>query len=281
MGARAARCGDIVHPFVKCPESRGCAKGEFLLFVGHDDRLDAGFLAIVDELIRRSPDAALFTTHFRLMDARGRVLRRFRPMPARETMVELLASRSMGRRDMASLGVVMRSSAYDTVGGLPPFEGLAYAEDALWLRLMDGSWKATAPEEAYSYRVRLEGAFLSLRWRSAIAAMERYARFVESLGHTHPDATEVWRTHAPAFLERRYRFVMLAAMLAAGNGSGRFGAREREEALASLARLSPEAAHRLRRRWWFRVGSRLPRWPLPAPALACLQAYWLYRRRWR
>lgn len=256
-------------------------KGEFLMFVGHDDRLDAGFLAIVDELIRRSPDAGLFTTHFRLIDARGRVLRSCRPMPARETMVEFLASRLMARKDMTSMGVVMRSSAYDAVGGMPPFEGLAYADDALWLRLLDGSWRATAPEEAYSYRVRLEGAFLSLPWRSSIAAMEQYARFVESLGHTHADVAEVWRAHAPAFFERRYRFVILAAMLAAGNASGGFGAHEREEALASLERLSPEAARHLRRRWWFRVGSWVRMGPLPGPALACLGWCWIYRRRWR
>jgi glycosyltransferase involved in cell wall biosynthesis len=256
-------------------------KGEFLLFMGHDDRLDPGYLSIVDELIRRAPDAALFTTHFRLIDARGAVLRSCRPMRARETMPEFLASRLTSRIDSAGMGVVMRSSAYDALGGIPMFEGLAFADDALWLSLLNGSWRATAPDEAYSYRLHLASAFHSLPWRSAIAATEQYAGFVKSLGVKHADVAEIWRTHAPAFLERRYRFVMLFAMLTVGNGPGGFDSREREAALASLERLSPRAACRLRRRWWFRVGPWAQGRLFRAPMLACLRSYWWYRRRWR
>jgi glycosyltransferase involved in cell wall biosynthesis len=256
-------------------------KGEYLLFVGHDDRLDPDYLAIVDELIRRCPDAALFTTHFRLIDARGRVLRPCRPMPARETMAELLASRLAYRRDMTGMGVVVRSSAYDAVGGMPAFEGLAHADDVLWLGLLDGSWKATAPDEAYSYRLHAASAFHSLPWRPAVAAVERYAGFVESLSETRGDVCEVWRRLGPAFLERRYRAILLFALLGDGPRSGGFGASEREEVLASLDRLSPEAGRRLRRHAWLRVGSWAQTAPMGAPLLACWRAYWRSRRPWR
>src|SRR5262249_33402950 len=37
-------------------------KAEFMLFVGHDDRLDPNYLTVVDALTHRAPDAALFTT---------------------------------------------------------------------------------------------------------------------------------------------------------------------------------------------------------------------------
>ena len=103
-------------------------------------------------------------------------------MRARETMAEFLASRLTSRIDTTGMGVVMRSSAHDAIGGIPTFEGLAYADDALWLSLLNGPWRATAPDEAYSYRLRLASAFHSQPWRSAIRATEQYARFVAALG---------------------------------------------------------------------------------------------------
>lgn len=256
-------------------------KGEFLLFVGHDDRLDVGFLAVVDALIRRCPDAALYTTHFRVIDARGRVLRACRFMPARETGAELLASRLGSQREMSGVGIVMRSSAYDAAGGIPLFEGLAHADDALWLTLLDGSWKATAPDEAYSYRLHPGSAFHSLSWRRAVAAIEQYAAFVESFGETRADVREVWQAHASGFLERRYRSILLTAMLGQAAGPGGLSAAERGEILGSLDRLDPQAGHRLRRRWWLRAGARAGTTRLGAPLLAGCRAYWRYRRPWR
>jgi glycosyltransferase involved in cell wall biosynthesis len=255
-------------------------KGEFLLFVGHDDRLDPGYLAVVDQLIRRSPEAALFTSHFRLIDACGRVLRACRPMPARETMAGFLASRLTNRIDMTGVGVVTRSAAYDALGGFPPFEGLAHADDALWLRLLNGSWKATAPDVAFSCRLHPASTTFSLPWRASIAATEQYAGLVQSLGRTRGDVNKVWREHAPDFLERRYRFVILLAMMWAVSGSSRFGTQEREEVLASLEGLSPRAADRLRRRWWLRLALWAQAAPIRAPAFACLRAFYWYRKRW-
>jgi glycosyltransferase involved in cell wall biosynthesis len=259
----------------------GLEKGEYLLFIGHDDTLDPGYLAIVDALVRRCPDAALYTTHFRLIDADGRVLRACRPIPARETRAELLASRLASRRDMTGMGVVMRSAAHDAAGGMPAFDGLAYADDALWLELLGSSWKATAPDEAYSYRVHPGSVFHSLAWRPAVTAMERYAAFVESRGETGADVRDAWRAHGSAFLERRYRAILLAAMLGNGDGRRGLGAGELEEILASLDRLCPPAGRRLRRRWWLRVAARAGASPVGAPLLATWRAYWRARRPWR
>jgi len=256
-------------------------KGEFLLFVGHDDRLDAGYLSTVDRLMRQFQDAALFTTHFRLIDPRGAVLRSSRPAPARQTMAEYLAARLMYARDMSGMGVVMRAEAYDAAGGIPAFEGLAHADDALWLSLLDGSWLATAPEEAYSYRLNPAGMFHTLPWRPAIAAVSRFAGHVESLGGTRADVREVWRSHAAAFLERRYQAILLRAMLDDSTAAKGCTAPERDEILASLDRLSPEGGRRLRGRWWLRLHSwaeaRGVGWPLRASA----RAYWRSRRPWR
>jgi glycosyltransferase involved in cell wall biosynthesis len=255
-------------------------RGEFLLFLSHDDRLDPDYLAIVDDLIRRFPDATLYTTHHRLVDESGRLVRSCRPIPARETVAELLAARLTNRRDMTLMGTVMRSSAYDAVGGIPALEGGAHADDALWLTLLDGpgSWKATAPDEAFSYRLQRGSVFYTQPWRSAVTGIEQYAAFVEALGRARADVREVWRAHAQAFLEQRYRVVILFAL--ADAGARGLDANDLEAILASLDRLSPAAARRMRRRGWFRIVSGAHALRLAAPLRVCARAYWRYRP-WR
>lgn len=255
-------------------------KGDFLLFVGHDDRLDPHYLATIDALIRRAPDAALFTTHFRLIDAEGRVIRRCQPMPGRETMAGFLRTRLTFRTDMTAMGVVMRAAAHDALGGIPPFDTLAHADDALWLGLLGGTWKATAPDEAFSFRWHRASAFGSLSWRSAVTAMEQFAHHVERLARTHTELGAVWRQHGPRFLARRYRYIILSATMRQRSEGTRFGPREREEALASLDRLSPPAASRLRRSWRVRLAASVPGGPATAALFACWEAYWRLRWRW-
>jgi hypothetical protein len=43
----------------------------------------------------------------------------------------------------------MRSADYDRVGGIPPFEKLFFADDALWLSLLSGSCKMADPENIF------------------------------------------------------------------------------------------------------------------------------------
>jgi hypothetical protein len=261
---------------------RASERGEFMLFVTHDDRLDRDYLAIVDDLIRRCPEATLYTTHHRLVDEGGRLVRPCRPIAARETAAELLQARLTNRRDMTVVGVVMRSSAYDAVGGIPAFEGLTHADDALWLTLLDGPgrWKAAAPDEAFSYRLQRRSMFYTQPWRGAITGVEQFAAFVEELGRAHADVREVWRAHAPTFLEQRYRVVILFTLVDVAASVGRLGPSELEEILASLDRLSPAAASRLRRRGWFQVISWAQTLGVNAPLAACARAYWRYRP-WR
>jgi GT2 family glycosyltransferase len=249
-------------------------KAEFMLFVGHDDRLDPDYLAVVDALIRDHPSAALFTTHFRLIDAVGDVIRPSRLMPARETLADFLRSRLTFHTDVTALGVAMRSRAHDAVGGIPTYPALAHADDALWLRLLGDSWKATAPDEAFSYRWHRASTFGSIPWWTAVAALEHFALDVQALARTRSDVADIWRRHGPRFLTRRYRHLLLSATLRG------LGSRERVEILASLERLDPRAAARVRRSWRVRLGARLAASPAPDLAREAWEAYWRARWRW-
>jgi len=159
----------------------GLPKGEYLTIVGHDDLLDRQFLESVRDLIRRHPDAATYQTHFRLIDEVGKTIRSCSPIPSRETATEFLASRLANLRDSYGTGYVMRSMDYDRVGGIPAFPRLLFADDALVLRLTKNSWKATSPEERFSYRSHAG----SVSWRPALApaldAFEQYLAFITGL----------------------------------------------------------------------------------------------------
>jgi hypothetical protein len=234
------------------------------------------------DLIRRCPDATLYTTQHRLIDEDGRLVRPCRPIPARETGAELLAARLTNRRDMTAVGVVMRSSAYDAVGGFPAFEGVAHADDTLWLKLLcdHGPWKTVAPDEAFSCRLRRGSLFYARSWRAALPGIEQYAAFVEALRHARTDVREVWRAHAATFLEQSYRVVILFAWAGASAQVERFGSSELQAILASLDRISPAAGCSLRRRSWFRILSGAQALGVAPPLAAYARARWR-RRSWR
>ena len=190
-------------------------KKKFLTTIGHDDLLDARFLEIIARLIRAAPDAGLYYTHFRLIGADGAFLRHCRPMPARETAAEFLAARLRRRRDSFGTGHVLRSAAYDALGGIPPFPKLLYADDALFLRAIGASYRATAPDEAFSYRWHAASTSTGSTWEGVFAGLERYGQFLACLAGADPALTEVLRNdflaHATAVCLLWKRERLLAA----------------------------------------------------------------------
>ena len=161
-------------------------KNEFLTTIGHDDLLDPEFLAIISRLINEHPDAGLYFTHFRLIDSEGKRLRHCRPMPGRETAAEFLAARLCLLRDSFGTGHVLRSATYDALGGIPDFPKLLYADDALFLQSIGPSYRATASEEAFSYRLHLASTSGHAASRDIFVALERYSQLLLDLQTQDP-----------------------------------------------------------------------------------------------
>src|SRR5258706_11635663 len=65
-------------------------KSEFMTMIGHDDLLDKNYLAVMDTLIKKYPDASLFQTHFRYIDGKGKFVRNCKPMSEKQTAAEFL-----------------------------------------------------------------------------------------------------------------------------------------------------------------------------------------------
>jgi hypothetical protein len=176
---RLVRCD---HGGIEANWSRilGLEKRELLTIVGQDDVLHPGFLEEIGRLVERHPEAALYRTHFRLVDESGRMLRPCRPLPEREDAATFLAARLRGERDSFATGWVMRSGDYDRIGGIPPFPRLLYADDALFLRLMAESWIATSHLDGFAYRVHAQSVSNSPALADLLSAWKSYAAFLET-----------------------------------------------------------------------------------------------------
>jgi glycosyltransferase involved in cell wall biosynthesis len=180
-------------------------KGTYLTTIGHDDLLDADFLATIDALIEENPQASLFQTHFRLIDENGAFLRPCRPIPFRESGAEFLAARLRARRDSFGTGYIMRSTDYEQVGGIPPYRGLLFADDALFMQLSLRSWKATDPHERFSYRSHRQSASSGAVPTDIVSAARHYVDFLTRLRGQHEPIDAVLQQHGRTFFQRLLR----------------------------------------------------------------------------
>jgi glycosyltransferase involved in cell wall biosynthesis len=202
---------------------------EFMTIIGHDDLLDPEYLSRMSALIDTYPDAALYQAHFRLIDGRGRKVRSCLPMPVMETVHEFLTSRLRLRRDSYGTGYMFRASDYARVGGILPYKKLMFADDALWMRLMRGSYKATLPNEAFSYRLHPGGTSHSPDWRSTFDSLGEYLAFLIELASNDSAVKAALDQYLPEYVEFWFRWGFFSAVAQEG---------DREEMLGEMARLS-------------------------------------------
>ena len=182
------------HRIVEIP------KREFLTCLGHDDLLHADFLAEISRLIEQYPDGALYQTHFEIIDADGNRTRPCLPMPAREAGPEFAAARFAYIRDSYGTGYVIRSVDYDSIGGMPCYAGLMFADDALWLqalRLRD-RFKYTSQRECFSYRFHPASA-RNTAPQTAVDGMAGYVGFLRDSAATDPLLSEVLARYAEGY----------------------------------------------------------------------------------
>jgi glycosyltransferase involved in cell wall biosynthesis len=205
---------------------------EFLTIIGHDDLLDPGYLSQMSALIDAHPDAGLYQSHFRLIDKHGRTLRRSLPMPARETAEGFLAARLSLQRDSYGTGYMFRASDYLRVGGIPSFRKLLFADDALWLELMRGSYKATLPQEMFSYRLHSNATSHSPDWRSTLDALADYLDFLKRYREGDRTVQNALQQRLAGYMIFWFRW----AYFSANSGRG-----ERQAVLQAIESLSVKA----------------------------------------
>jgi glycosyltransferase involved in cell wall biosynthesis len=174
-------------------------KNEFMTFIGHDDILDPNYLEVMNALVRRDPDAGLYFAHFRYIDGGGKKIRSCRPIAERETVTNYMSQLFANKRDTYGTGYLYRSKDYDSVGGMPAWNGLLFADDALWMSLMKRSWNAPAREECFTVRVHKESCGHKANWRTWVEGMQNYHKFLQGLAKEDSTFSDALAKHAPKY----------------------------------------------------------------------------------
>ncbi|MGW1421223.1 glycosyltransferase family 2 protein [Bradyrhizobium manausense] len=257
----------------------GVEKREYMTLIGHDDLLDPDFLLTINRAIGRFPDAKLYQTGFRFIDTVGQTIRACRPVPERETPAQYLEGRLTYQRDVSGTGVVMRSADYDRIGGIPHFERLFFADDALWLSLMQGGYKAFDPADLCAIRMhpRKESTTQPSAWPSLLSGLNQFADFLDVYVQSDSDAQAVVSKHAAGFMLRYHRNLYILALLEACQMGRRIDAAAADKLVASLGKREPAMAASIRASLPLKLIEALNMSPMRRTAVPLWE---LYRRFW-
>jgi glycosyltransferase involved in cell wall biosynthesis len=227
----------------------GFPKRQFMTVIGHDDLLEPDFLALTKALIERHPEASLYQTGTRLINADGKTIRNYRAVPEREEAAHYLAGRLTLQREVSGTGYVMRSEDFENVGGMPMFEKLFYSDDALWLSLMVKSYKAAEPREAVAVRIHplSESASLPSAWLSMLVSLNQFDAFLAQFVKRDEASRRVRDALGSAFLLNRHQNVYVYALIDACRRRARIDPQAVARIKSSLAISSPENAGKLSR----------------------------------
>jgi len=175
-------------------------KNEFITLIGHDDILEPHYLEVMDRLILKHPQASLYQAHFRYIDSKGDTLRHCKPMDERQTPVEFLSFFLDGIIDTMGTGFMMRSADYDAAGGIPPYPNLLFADFELWINLTLSSYKATAFEECFAFRLHQSMTTTSSDVKMQYA-FGRFIDYLEKLRSQDSRLDEAIRRYALKFIQ--------------------------------------------------------------------------------
>lgn len=165
-------------------------KCEFITMFAHDDILLPEFLKNIDDLVSQYPDAKLYQTNGELIDNEGSLIRQCRPINEIETSSDYLQARFSGNRDVFGTGYVMRADAYDSLGGIPKFNKLSFADDALWLMLIDDGYKACCNLNSIQVRIHENSTSATnpSNWFGFLVAIKQFAEFLEKFHQQRPSS---------------------------------------------------------------------------------------------
>ena len=152
-------------------------RNEYMTMIGHDDVLDHNYLEVMYGLIEKYPDASLYQTHFRYIDAKGRLIKKCKPMVERQSAGEFLEGLLQNRININGTGFMLRSKDYNATGGIGGYPNLLFADFELWISAAKKGYLATAGEECFSFRLHQSMTTIS----ADIKLQKAFGQFVEYL----------------------------------------------------------------------------------------------------
>ncbi len=175
-------------------------RNEFMTIMGHDDILYPHYLATVNELIERFPDAGLYQTHFNFIEGEGRLIRICRPMKMHITPAAFLEAVLQNTIEVTATGFMMRSKMYDAIGGIPDYPNLLYADIELWLKLILQNYLAVASETGFEFRFHIDNTSKS-SGEIRLIAFDRMVDFLNQLKNENAEYKLIIERNATAFFK--------------------------------------------------------------------------------
>jgi glycosyltransferase involved in cell wall biosynthesis len=160
---------------------RDVQKNEFITLIGHDDLLDENYLAVMNSLIARHPQAGLYQAHFRYIDSRGQEIKKCLPMKEIQQPDEVIHNFLTESMDIMGTGFMMRSVDFDAVGGMPSYPSLLFADMELFIELSQKGYLAVASEECFSYRKHAGATTSTSTDLKVFNAFDQFINYLEKL----------------------------------------------------------------------------------------------------
>lgn len=175
-------------------------RNEFLTIIGHDDLLDPDYLEVMSALIKKHPEATLYQTHFRFIDASGNFLRHCLPMGEVQQVHEFVGNLFMMTLDSMGSGYMMRSTDFDAVGGFSRYHNLIFGDSELWVRLTAQGYLATEHAECFSYREH-SSASAGTGVTQYQSSLFKFLLFLDKEAQTNQKLNEVISRYCASYLD--------------------------------------------------------------------------------
>lgn len=175
-------------------------KNKFITITGHDDLFDKDYLQTMNGLIEKFPDAGLYQTHFRFVDANSNLIRQCKPMQEKQTAFEFLSAFLQRNIDVNGTGFMIRTKDYDTLGGIPPYPNLLFADFELWINAAALSYLAVSDKECFGFRLHQSTTTISADVKLQ-RSFRQFVLFLKNLKGKNVAYDDVITKHATGFIQ--------------------------------------------------------------------------------
>ncbi len=128
-------------------------KNEFITLIGHDDILFPDYLQVMNDLINRHPGGGLYQSHFHFIDANGQKIRNCLKMDDYYSSENFLNAILCGKIDIMGTGFMMKSEYYDSIGGIPDYPNLLFADFEMVIELAKKGGFYVSSDSMFAFRL--------------------------------------------------------------------------------------------------------------------------------
>jgi glycosyltransferase involved in cell wall biosynthesis len=181
---------------------------EWMTIIGHDDVYKPDFLEAIIELINSAPEASLYHTHFTYINREGALVRNCKKMPRAISPDQFLTGILTAGIDIMATGFVFRSADYRNIGGIPLFPKLLFADDALWLQLVQRGYLAVSEKECFSFRFHQNTSNVLLG-ETTFYALGFYSDFLEKVKKQNDENKKIIETFSTFYIKARCKEMVI------------------------------------------------------------------------